>query len=364
MQTTNSRHLFAGKLFCFALIFGWLGCSDKPGGAPRVASAEAQERVAELIQNVLGPYRREGSLTNGSTNTSSITYTNIERNFREASMLMPERLDLRFGIASALIGQAIQTNTDFALKMKSALAVYQEIHALDTHGFQSAILYAAYTRAIGETNASGSALKKLAAAHPEKTRSYLEKFQRIDNTLQLTSNEDIQKIRPVGDHAIVILGAALESNAAAKPKLVARLHQALLLAKLSPDSPIIVTGGNPRAGVTEAYAMGRWLIDQGISTNRLHLEDRATDTVGNAIRTCAILQKLHVTGVTLVTSASHMRRALADFEEAAVVRGLHLTFSHLASRDELDLDPARERVSVYRDALRTSGLWSFPGIQR
>lgn len=361
MKVTRCHHRF---ILIIALTIV-LGMTPAVSAIDTMSSAEAQERVAELIQAVLGP-RGENVLANGSTNSPSITYTNIETNFREASKLMPNRLDLRFGIASALIGQAIQTNTQFEVKMKEALKIYQEIHAMDPNGFQGALLYAAYSRAIGDTNASTSALNQLVILHPQQTRAYAEKFRRIDEILRITPNENIENMAPAARHddAIVVLGAALETNGLTKAKLVARLQQGLALAKLYPDAPIIVTGGNAKAGVTEAYRMGVWFMNEGISTNRLHIEDQARDTVGNAIRSCAILQKLGITHVTLVTSGSHLRRALADFQEAALDRGLKVNFSHLVAKDQMDLDENRERVAIYRDVLRTSGLWSFPRVQR
>lgn len=327
--------------------------------------AEAQARVAELIQNVLGSYRAESTLTNGAASNSLAAYKNIEASFREASRIMPDRLDLRFGIASALIGQALQTNAPFDLTIKNALTVYREIHALDTNGFQAGILHAAYARAVGDAHASESLLAELRIGHPEKVRAYREKFRRIDDAQGIILDTELPKARhPNGTNAIVILGAGLETNGMMKPKLLGRLQQGLLLARFYPDAPIIVTGGNQRAGVTEAYVMGAWLEKQGVRTNRLHLEDRATDTVGNAIRSCAILQKLGVTHITLVTSRSHLRRALAIFEEAAVNREFSLQISHLVSIDESEIDAARERVALYRDVMRTSGLWAYPGFQR
>lgn len=354
---------FVGMSISFLLLLAVAARADtrKTEGI----DATAQERVAELIQNALGPNRVEITLTNGPATNSLAILTNIEANFREASMLMPNRLDLRFGIASALIGQALHTNAPFDVKMKSALKVYEEIHALDTNGFQAAVLHAAYARALGETNASESILTELMNVHPQRARAYLDKFRRIDEIHRITPNLDLQKVTPGnGKNAIVILGAGLETNGTMKAKLLARLQQGLSLARLYPEVPIIVTGGNQRSGITEAYAMSLWLINEGVRTNRLHLEDRATDTVGNAARSCGILQKLGVTHATLVTSGSHIRRALAIFEEATLARGLNLRFSHLASIDEPETDEARERVAIYRDVLRTSGIWAYPGIQR
>ena len=357
---------FAWLSFSLLLSIGFAGSIRR--GIAEIATATDQERVAELIQNALGPYRIESTLTNSTTIDPLATYTHIEASFREASRLMPNRLDLRFGIASALVGQALQTNSPFDVKMKSALQVYQQIHEMDTNGFQAALLYAAYTRAIGDTNASDSAMAALMKVHRERTHAYQERLHRIEKLQRMIPNMDPEKVTRTegnnGTNAIVILGAGLETNGTMKAKLVDRLQQGLLLAKLHPEAPIIVTGGNQRGGITEAYAMSLWLGNAGVRTNRLHLEDRATDTLGNAIRSCAILRKLGATHVTLVTSQSHIRRALADFEEAARARDLKISFSHLASKDQPELDEARERVAIYRDMLRTSGLWTFPGIQR
>jgi hypothetical protein len=332
--------------------------------APTV-SARAQGRVAELIQNALGPYRDEDDFKSATNSSSLRNLTNIETNFRQASTLMPSRLDLRFGIASALLLQALQTNSQFDLKIRNAIAVYQETRALDTNGFEASILLAAYTRAIGESNAAAAAFKQVQVVDPQRTEEYLERLRRADEILETKLNTEPSSTMPTNrEHAIILLGAALETNGTIKVKLSARLQQALKLARMYPAAPIVVTGGNQKCGITEAYAMSLWLQSQGICTNRLHLEDQARDTVGNAVFSSRILKRLGITHVTLVTSANHMRRGLADLEEACLERGLRLNYGHLAAEGEPELDPVRERVAVYRDVMRVSGLWAFPGIQR
>ncbi|HVY71273.1 MAG TPA: YdcF family protein, partial [Verrucomicrobiae bacterium] len=248
---------------------------------------------------------------------------------------------------------------------RDALGVYREIQALDEGSFQAPVLHAAYSRALGDTNAAAATMRQLLARYPETARSYLDRFSRIDEIIRMVPKTGPYTGPPLGkEHAIVILGAALETNSLLKPKLVDRLRQGLTLAKLYPEAPVLVTGGNARGGVTEAYGMSSWLRQEGVSTNRLYLEDQARDTVGNAFKSCDILRKLGIGSATLVTSASHIRRALADFEEAARQRGLAIQFFHLAAKDEPTVDEARERVSIYRDAMRASGIWAYPGIQQ
>jgi hypothetical protein len=347
-------------LICVALL-----STAKQATANEHVDAEAQERVATLIQSVLGGYPAGSRWTNSAISSSSTAATNIEINLREASRLMPNRLDLRFGIASALISQALQTNFPFEAKMKAALRVYEEIHELDTNGFQARLLHAAYSRAIGDTNGSELTLLALSKAHPQRTQAYREKFRRLDQSREMALSTNVPVTMPKGtNHVLIILGAGLETNGIPKPKLLDRLKQGKLVANEYPNAPVIVTGGNQKAGITEAYVMSRWLIAEGLSTNRIILEDNAKDTVGNAVRCSYILKALGATHVTLITSSTHLKRALLDFHEAALQEGLTLEFAHVVAIDKNDTDEPRERVGVYRDLLRASGIWTYPGIAR
>jgi len=363
--------------FCFGrnpahwlslLLAGWALHGLAQLGTKEVVDAKSQERVVQVLQTVIddywdGPDAKSG----GRTNTVGV-YTNIEMAFRAASTLMPNRLDLRFGIASSLVLQGLQTNgPPLERKVREASKVYEEIQALDPDGFEAAIWYAAYARALGETNESQVAIARLIATYPERTREYLEKFTTMDDILEMIPNEKPCKMMPRDKHhAIVILGAGLETNGTLKLKLTGRLKQGLKLARIYRKSPIILTGGNQRAGVTEAYVMRQWLEQQGISRKRLFVEDQSKDTVENALFSCVILKRLGVTHVTVVTSSSHLRRGLADLEEACRQRGLRLEYAGLAAvtKGDTPLDKQQERVGVYRDVMRISGLWSFPGLRR
>jgi hypothetical protein len=365
IQTKQHRPFRSARLLpaLCALAF-WIRALDADEPGAHALNAESQAAVARLIQNAIGPFR-SAELKMGATNNPSGYYTNVEASFREASRLMPNRLDLRFGIASTLLGQALQTNTQFDVKIKDALEVYRQIWALDTNGFEAPMLYAAYTRAIGDTNASHATVYRLMNIHPDRTRDYLDRFRRVDALLKTVPNPKPDKTFSTNkDHAIVILGAALETNGIAKIKLVERLKKGLKLARVYPEAPIILTGGNQRAGVTEAYVMARWLRKKGVAPARLYLEDQARDTVGNAIFSAVILQKLGVTQVTVVTSSTHIRRGLIDLQEACLQRGLTLHYSNLAAKEETALDEKIERLATYRDVMRVSGFWTYPGVLR
>ncbi|HVV73153.1 MAG TPA: YdcF family protein, partial [Verrucomicrobiae bacterium] len=228
-------------------------------------------------------------------------------------------------------------------------------------------LYASFTRAIGDSTASEAALRALLKIHPNRTGEYAQSFERTDRILQTAPTEIPCRTMPRDEHhVIVVLGAGLETNGTVRVKLAARLEQARKLAVMYPKAPLLLTGGNPKGGITEAYAMSQWLTRKGIQPSRLILEDRAGDTVENALYCSAMLQKLGASHVTLITSPSHIHRGLVDLQEACLQRGLSLQVVPLAAaaKGDVHLDPEQERVGVYRDLMRVRGIWTVPGIRR
>ncbi len=147
---------------------------------------------------------------------------------------------------------------------------------------------------------------------------------------------------------IVILGFGLEDNGAMRPILVERLTKGLAVAQAYPAFPIVVTGGAPKAGKTEAAAMKEWLLAQGVSGTRIYTEESAGSTQGNAINTAALMrQNGFGNGAVLVTSADHTRRSVADF----LVAGITLQ-AVVASDAKIQSAPmsASGVAAVYRDA--------------
>jgi len=122
---------------------------------------------------------------------------------------------------------------------------------------------------------------------------------------------------------IVVLGGAVEPGISEAHGQVAlndageRMLGALTLARRYPDAPIIVTGGNasllPRDLPSEAADMRDLLVGQGVGPSRIRIEDHSRNTVENAVFSREIAQPSPGQVWLLVTSATHMPRAVGCF---------------------------------------------------
>lgn len=106
---------------------------------------------------------------------------------------------------------------------------------------------------------------------------------------------------------VIILGAGLEGDQVSQ-RLRIRLDTAIEIIK-EKNIKIIVSGGKgPDEEISEAEAMFRYLIKNGISKNRIIKEDKSTSTQEN-IKLSDTLMKMDNPNVIIVTSDYHMYRS-------------------------------------------------------
>lgn len=111
---------------------------------------------------------------------------------------------------------------------------------------------------------------------------------------------------------LIVLGAAVYQD---QPSLtlVRRLEGARDYLNACPESVAIVSGGmGPGETVTEAEAMRRWLIENGIDGERVLLEPRATSTKENLAFSFEIIRERGDEpdgNVAIASSAYHLYRA-------------------------------------------------------
>ncbi|WHY86032.1 ElyC/SanA/YdcF family protein [Neobacillus novalis] len=293
-------------------------------------------------------------------------YDVVEAAYNEAVKLDPHDLDLKISLASTQIIQK---------KIPEALKTYQQILNLDPDNYNAHLLYGVYSKVNGEEKVYQTAISNLKRLDAHKTNEYLEKFSATETIIKTTLNTEVPEKLPQNNHAIVILGYALADDGTMREPLIERLKAGQAVATKYPNSKIIVTGGVPKQDNTEAKLMKEWLVSKGIAADRILTEDKSTDTVENALFATAILEKEGLKDVTLVTSASHMRRALTIFTEASNfydkmnAKSSNRAFTNVVYLDYPSIKEAHnvtkdEMLVIYRDLMRAFGVWQYPGKQR
>lgn len=329
---------------------------------PCITNFESQKTIDELTQTGIYYYWNGGDLKKVEEEffkgiTLKGKYDVVEESFKKASSLDPNRLSLRFAIAST---QVIQR------KIPEALKTYNDIIDMDSQNFEARILHAGYVRAMGDIKTYNEDIKELKKLNLEKTNLYVKKFENIDvvNKMKLQTEAKNENA-----DFIVTLGYVLNDNGTMSDVLIGRLEQTYKAAKLNENAKIIVTGGVQKTGITESYIMKKWLVDRGIEADRIIIEDKARDTVENSLYSVDILKKYNAKKVILITSASHIRRGTALLQEAGNNAGINLLISNLVymdyknEKDAVKVD-TNEKLVIYRDLFRVSGIWAYPGIQR
>lgn len=126
---------------------------------------------------------------------------------------------------------------------------------------------------------------------------------------------------PRGD-VIILLGGGVYDGVsdmsgigAPSEEMLGRIITAVRLQKRL-NIPVIVSSGSGfKFKKPEAPIVRRFLIDLGIPDRKVIIEEKSRDTIENAEFTREICKRLGYKKPILVTSASHMRRAVMSFEK-------------------------------------------------
>lgn len=329
------------------------------------------ERIAALKEIAMHYYWYGGDMKKAEKELfQGITlhgdYDVVEQSFARATVIDPYDVDLKRSLASAQILQD---------KIPEALNSYEEIMDLDPDNFEAYVLHAAYSKVTGDTDEVGKDMQKLSEINQERGQEYKKKFDVIDEIEKTQLNSEVPEDISKNKHVIITLGYALSDEGEMQETLLERLKVTLKTAEKYPDSKIIVTGGVPKKGNTEAELMYDWLVEKGVDKKRIVKEALATDTVENALFSMDIVREEGLQDVTLITSASHMRRALMTFNEASQLmdtleneesnrKFTNVVYMDYDSQEEAQKVTEEEEMVIYRDFIRTSGIWQFPGLQR
>lgn len=122
---------------------------------------------------------------------------------------------------------------------------------------------------------------------------------------------------------IVVLGSGIRGEEV-PPNLANRLDKAVEFSTANPDSVIIVSGGQGvQEDISEAEAMKRYLISEGVPSQKVIKEDKATSTCENFVFSKEIIDKIMAedSSICFITNDYHIFRA----EKYAASLGMDVT---------------------------------------
>ncbi|WP_394126774.1 ElyC/SanA/YdcF family protein [Vibrio hepatarius] len=312
--------------------------------------------VDQLLNDAVQAFKSPARISHaGFTAKMPSNMETVTDRLLEAYQLEPYRTDLLISAANA---QIYNKNVDKAIELfEQALSVAPQ--DVDLHAYLA--VWQRFNRNQAESDKHMDTLAKLNAG---KASDINRIFETVDRVLATPLKKQASKGQ-LDDHgAIVTLGYALNPDGSMHQILIERLETTLQMAKDNPDALIVLTGGVPKNHKTEGKLMADWLIEKGIKKERIIEENYATSTVGNALFSSYALARHNIQHATIISSASHVRRGQTLFEIASWQTGPQdITFDTVSYPDkplkELEKASDSELLGIYRDALRTYGMWSY-----
>ncbi|MGL5334605.1 MAG: YdcF family protein [Enterovibrio sp.] len=327
-----------------------------------------RQAVDMLLNEALQIYKSPAKISHaGFTAKMPSNMELVTERLLAAYKLEPYRTDLLISAANA---QIYNSNLDRAI----ALLEQAQVAAPDDIDISSYLTI--WHMVKGNEEGFRSNFVKVAERHAGRAADLEEIITRIQRVLSTPlqtklTEEQIKKAKE-GKRAIVTLGYALNPDGSMDKILLGRLQTTLELAKADPQALIILTGGVPQNRQTEGKLMADWLVQNGIDRSRLIEENYAVSTVENALYSAYALARHKIDHAVLVSSASHVRRGQTLLEIACDQVGpanIQVTSVSYPDKplEELATPSASELLGIYRDALRTYGMWSYrsaPLIER
>ncbi|PFG17109.1 Ig-like domain-containing protein [Propionicimonas paludicola] len=215
-------------------------------------------------------------------------------------------------IARRLIAVLLSAALGGTIALSAPVASASAASDTDLATLQAKVVYLQGKGDLSGRDAAIAAISKQSAWQGKLWKGFVGDWTRVLAGMKM--NTSVPSGLPSKNHAFVVLGSALTSSGKVSAKLERRLKLALKAAQTYPHSTLLVSGGAPRNGKTEAAVMKAWLLDHGVDKDRIITETKSSSTVGNARYSMEILaDRGGFTSYTVVTDSSHIRRSSVLF---------------------------------------------------
>ena len=157
-------------------------------------------------------------------------------------------------------------------------------------------------------------LEELGAINPiqgAKWNSIMNLWKTVNTDLLIHDGILPDDLPETDELCMVVLGFQLNPDGSMKDELIERLKVALASAKKYPNAFIVCTGGGTASenkAATEAGEMAKWLIENGVDSQHVIVEDQSLTTAQNAIFTYRILTERYpqVKQLAIISSDYHI----------------------------------------------------------
>lgn len=109
--------------------------------------------------------------------------------------------------------------------------------------------------------------------------------------------------------AAIVLGAKIEADGRPSPAMARRVAHALTLLQNGRVGALLMTGGATTMVTPEAIVMRRLAVELGAPPERVHVEDRARNTIENALLSAPLVRRHGWRRLVVVTDSFHLPRA-------------------------------------------------------
>lgn len=113
--------------------------------------------------------------------------------------------------------------------------------------------------------------------------------------------------------AAIVLGASARPDGSPSPAMERRVRAGIDLLRQGRAGCLLMSGGAVRHPTPEAWIMRELALAAGVAPEAVQVEDRARNTIENALYSAAIAARCGWGRIALVTDAYHLPRALYVF---------------------------------------------------
>jgi vancomycin permeability regulator SanA len=150
----------------------------------------------------------------------------------------------------------------------------------------------------------------------------------------------------VSSDVIVILGNKVNENGQLSERLKTRVDRGLKLYQKGGYQQILVSGGLGKEGHLEGDAMAAYLIQKGVPSAAIFIDNKGNNTHATALNTKALFS--NQTSITIVSQYYHISRTRLAFQKAGFtsIYGVHADYFEL-----------RDFYSIFREFFGYYKYW-------